>query len=122
AQMNGKRTVLLAVRKQSGSNTVQVTDEVLRRAAEIKRALPAGFGLDVVRDESGVIRTSVNSVREHLVVGAVLAALVVLLFLGNLRSTVIAAVAIPASIIGTFACMWLEDFTLNTITLLALAL
>ena len=60
--------------------------------------------------------------KEHLVLGAILASLVVLLFLGNVRSTLIAAVAIPTSIIGTFMCMWLMGFTLNTITLLALAL
>ena len=60
--------------------------------------------------------------KEHLVLGAILASLVVLLFLGNVRSTIIAALAIPTSIIGTFMCMWLMGFTLNTITLLALAL
>ena len=68
------------------------------------------------------MRTSVDAVKEHLVLGAFLAALVVLLFLGSLRSTVIAAIAIPTSIVGTFVCMWWLGFTLNTITLLALAL
>jgi multidrug efflux pump subunit AcrB len=78
--------------------------------------------LEVVRDNSASIRTSVNAVREHLVLGAALAALVVLVFLGNVRSTFIAALAIPISIIGTFAAMWVAGFTLNIITLLALAL
>src|SRR6185436_1271049 len=76
----------------------------------------------VVRDNSATVRTSVESVKEHLVLGAIFAALVVLLFLGNLRSTVIAAIAIPVSIVGTFLLMWFEGFTLDTITLLALAL
>jgi hypothetical protein len=69
-----------------------------------------------------MIRTGLDAVTEHLVVGAILAALVVLLFLGNARSTIIAAVAIPISIIGTFAMMKLAGFTLNFLTLLALAL
>ena len=76
----------------------------------------------MVRDNSLVVRTAVGAVKEHLVLGALLAALVVLLFLGNLRSTLIAAIAIPVSIIGTFALMWIMGFTLNIITLLALAL
>ncbi len=75
-----------------------------------------------MRDDSRLIRTSVDAVKEHLVLGALLAALVVLVFLGNARSTLIAALAIPVSIIGTFALMWAMDFTLNIITLLALAL
>ena len=122
AERNGDQTVLLTVRKQSGSNTVEVVNEVRARLAEVQRILPAGYKLDVVRDDSGVIRTSVSAVSEHLMVGALLAALVVLLFLGNWRSTIIAAIAIPTSIIGTFALMWQQGFTLNIITLLALAL
>ncbi|MDP9152454.1 MAG: efflux RND transporter permease subunit [Myxococcota bacterium] len=122
ALLDGEPTVLLALRKQSGSNTVQVADAVKARVDEIRKALPAGFRIEVVRDESGVIRTSVNSVKEHLVLGALFAAVIVFLFLGNVRSTIIAAIAIPTSIIGTFATMWWVGYTLNTITLLALAL
>jgi HAE1 family hydrophobic/amphiphilic exporter-1 len=122
ALLDGVPTVLLAVRKQSGANTVQVADTVKERAETLRKALPAGYSLDLVRDESGVIRTSVDSVKEHLIVGALLAAVVVYFFLGNLRSTIIAAIAIPTSIIGTFAAMWFAHYTLNTITLLALAL
>ena len=122
ATRDGAPTVLLTVRKQSGANTVQVADAVRARVKDIQSGLAAGYRLDVVRDDSGVIRTSVDAVKEHLVIGAILAALVVLLFLGNVRSTIIAALAIPTSIIGTFALMWQQDFTLNTITLLALAL
>jgi hydrophobe/amphiphile efflux-1 (HAE1) family protein len=122
AIVDGAPTVLLAIRKQSGSNTVQVADTVKERIEELRKQLPAGYRMDVVRDESNVIRTSVDAVKEHLVVGALLAAVVVFFFLGNLRSTLIAAVAIPTSIIGTFAAMWWAGYTLNTITLLALAL
>ncbi len=122
ASYDGERTVVLAVRKQSGTNTVEVVDRVLGRLKEIKRGLPAGLELEVVRDNSASIRTSVGAVKEHLVLGALLAALVVLVFLGNARSTLIAAVAIPISIVGTFALMWAQDFSLNMMTLLALAL
>ncbi len=122
AFVDGRPAVLLAITKQSGSNTVAVVDAVRERMAAIQGGLPAGYELQVVRDESGTIRTSVHAVREHLIVGGILAAVVVLLFLGNLRSTVIAAVAIPVSIVGTFALMWIQGFTLDTITLLALAL
>ncbi len=122
ALLDGKPTVLLALRKQSGSNTVDVADRVKQRVEEIRKQLPAGYTIDLVRDESGVIRTSVDSVKEHLVLGAIFAAVIVFLFLGSVRSTIIAAIAIPTSIIGTFATMWWAGYTLNTITLLALAL
>jgi multidrug efflux pump subunit AcrB len=122
AMLDDTPTVLLALRKQSGTNTVQVASDAKARVEEMKKTLPAGYKIELVRDESGVIKTSVDAVKEHLVVGALLAAVVVYLFLGNLRSTIIAAIAIPTSIIGTFATMWWCGYTMNTITLLALAL
>jgi hydrophobic/amphiphilic exporter-1 (mainly G- bacteria), HAE1 family len=122
AAYDGERTVVLSVRKQSGTNTVEVVDNVLKRLEEVKRTLPAGVKLEVIRDNSASIRTGVGAVKEHLVVGALLAAAVVLLFLGNARSTLIAAISIPISIVGTFALMWFQGFTLNMLTLLALAL
>jgi len=122
AQVNRDQTVMLTVVKQSGQNTVTVVDAVKARIKTIQNTLPHGTTLEVVRDNSQVIRTGIHAVKEHLVVGAILAALVVLLFLANLRSTIIAAIAIPISIIGTFAVMWLAGFTLNFLTLLALAL
>jgi hydrophobe/amphiphile efflux-1 (HAE1) family protein len=122
ALQNGTRTVVLSIIKQSGANTVALVDALKERMVDIKKTIPAGYKLTVVRDDSRVIRTSVNAVNEHLILGSILAALVVLLFLGNARSTIIAALAIPTSIIGTFTLMWLQGFTLNVITLLALAL
>ena len=122
ATVNGERTLLLTIRKQSGANTVEVVDAVRGRLGTIEKTLPDGYRLEVVRDGSGVVRTSVSTVKEHLVLGAILASLVVLLFLGSPRSAVVAALAIPVSIIGTFALMWWQGFTLNMITLLALAL
>jgi hydrophobic/amphiphilic exporter-1 (mainly G- bacteria), HAE1 family len=117
---NGTPAIALSVRKQSGTNTVAVVDAVTAAVKNLK--LPDGFSVDVVRDNSLQIRTSASQVLEHLVIGAFLAALVVLLFLGSLRSTIIAAVAIPVSIVSTFGLMMVAHFTLNLMTLLALAL
>jgi HAE1 family hydrophobic/amphiphilic exporter-1 len=122
ARWNGEPTVLLTVRRQSGTNTVEVVDSVLARMKELRKELPPGYELAVQRDSSQVIRTSTDAVNEHLVLGALMAAIIVLVFLGNVRSTVIAALAIPTSIVGTFALMAAKGYTLNTITLLALAL
>ncbi len=122
ANVNGKPAVLLYVRKQSGTNSVAVAHAVKERLAEIRARLPAGYLLNVVRDQSTYVENATHAVQEHLVVGAFLAALVVLLFLGNLRSTIIAGLAIPTSIIATFALMNSLGYTLNVITLLALTL
>src|SRR6185295_18711937 len=92
------------------------------KLVELQKDLPEGYTLDVQRDGSAVVLTATKAVVEHLIIGAILAALIVLVFLGNLRSTVIAAIAIPTSIIGTFALMKMQGYTLNSITLLALAL
>lgn len=119
---DGQPAVLLSIRKQSGANSISTADAVAERMAEIRSQLPPGYALEVVRDNTQTTRSSVRSVREHLVEGALFAGAVVLLFLGSFRSTVIATVAIPISIIGTFALIWAQGFTLDTITLLALAL
>ncbi|HMG53845.1 MAG TPA: efflux RND transporter permease subunit [Kofleriaceae bacterium] len=122
AVRNGVPAIALSVRKQTGTNTVAVVNNVTRAVGELKTQLPAGYSVDVVRDNSTQIRTSASQVLEHLVLGALLAALVVLLFLGSLRSTLIAAISIPVSIIATFGLMKAVGFTLNLMTLLALAL
>jgi hydrophobe/amphiphile efflux-1 (HAE1) family protein len=122
ARYDGQEIVLLSIVKQAGTNTIEVVDNVLKRIKTLEKSLPPGMELTVIRDNSQTIRTSVHSVIEHLIVGAALAAGVVLLFLGNARSTLIAALSIPISVIGTFGLMWIQGYTLNNITLLALAL
>jgi hydrophobe/amphiphile efflux-1 (HAE1) family protein len=122
AVRDGKSSVLLSIRKQSGENTVSLVAEVRRRAKELSALLPPGYSLEVVRDNSETTLTAVHAVQEHLLLGGLFAALVVLLFLGSWRSTIIAALAIPTSIIGTFAVMKYLDLNLNSISLLALAL
>ncbi|WP_434379869.1 efflux RND transporter permease subunit [Melittangium boletus] len=122
ARRDGQPAVMLSIRKQSGENTVALVKEVRRRVAELAPTLPQGFRLDVVRDNSETTLTSVHAVQEHLLLGALFASLVVLVFLGSWRSTLIAALAIPVSIIGTFGLMQAAGLNLNTISLLALAL
>jgi HAE1 family hydrophobic/amphiphilic exporter-1 len=88
---------------------VEIVNGVKARLAVLRGTLPAGYELRIVRDQAEFIEASIRSVEEHLVVGSILAALVVLLFLGNLRSTVIAAVSIPTSIIATFGLIGTWD-------------
>jgi hydrophobic/amphiphilic exporter-1 (mainly G- bacteria), HAE1 family len=122
ANVNGASTVLLQVRRQSGTNTVEVVKEVRNKLAELQTALPPGYSMRQVRDASDFIEASIHNVEEHLIVGSILAAIVVLLFLTNVRSTIIAAIAIPTSIIATFGLLWYMGFTLNLMTMLALTL
>ncbi len=122
ANLNGEPGVMLTVRRQSGTNTVQVVDAVRERLAEVSALAPAGYQIRVVRDLSEFIKASIHSVEEHLVLGSILAAAVVLVFLWNWRSTIIAAIAIPTSIIATFGLIWYQGFTLNSMTMLALTL
>jgi HAE1 family hydrophobic/amphiphilic exporter-1 len=122
ANINGEATVLLQIRKQSGTNTVEVVRNVKDRLEDVEKAMPPGYTLRIVRNQADFIEASIRSVQEHLVVGSLLAAVVVLFFLGNLRSTVIAAISIPTSIIATFALVWYMGFTLNMLTMLALTL
>ncbi len=122
ARLDGKPMVSLTIQKQSGANTVEVIRAVKERLEELKAAFPAGIRAEVIRDQSDFIVDSVNTVKEHLVLGALLASLAVLLFMGDLRSTIISSIAIPTSIVATFTLMDLAGFTLNNMTLLALAL
>jgi HAE1 family hydrophobic/amphiphilic exporter-1 len=122
ASVNGEATVLLQIRKQSGTNTVEVANNVKQRLTELTTILPPGYQLRIVRDEAQFIEASIASVQEHLIVGSILAAIVVFVFLGNVRSTMIAAIAIPTSIVATFALIWYMGFTLNMLTMLALTL
>ena len=105
ALLDGKPAVVLSIRKQSGENSVAVVDALRERMKELEPTLPGRLQAQVIRDNTETHAHQRRRGAEHLILGALLAALVVLLFLGNLRSTIIAALAIPTSIIGTFmAC------------------
>ncbi|MCY1034696.1 efflux RND transporter permease subunit [Corallococcus sp. BB11-1] len=122
AKSGDRSAVALVVRKQSGSNTVQVADLVMESLAELNTQLPPGVQVETVTDNARFIRSSIRAVQVDLVLGGVLAVLIVLVFLRNLRSTIVAAVALPVSVIGTFAVMAALGFTFNMITMLALTL
>ena len=121
-RLDGETAVSLMIRKQSGTNTVAVVDRVLARLERVQAALPADIKVKPIRDQSRFIRKSFEEIQLHLVLGGVLAAFVVFVFIRNVRVTIIAALAIPTSIIGTFTVMKALDFSLNNMTMLALSL
>lgn len=121
-KVNGQPALGVDIMKQSGGNTVKVVENINKQMASIKKDLPPGVDLVVVRDNSKTIKESVEDVQFNLIVGGVLAVAIVFLFLGNWRSTMIAGIAIPVSVITAFAAMKLLNFSLNTMSLLALSL
>lgn len=122
ARYDGKPGVALQIRRQTGANTTEVIHNIKAKLPRIRQLLPPGVSLDIVQDQSRYIEAAFHEVRLHLILGSILASLVVLMFMRNWRATVIAAVAIPASIISTFGVMHAFGFTLNNITMLALVL
>jgi hydrophobic/amphiphilic exporter-1 (mainly G- bacteria), HAE1 family len=122
SRLNGQPAVTLIVSKQSGQNTVAVARELKERLKEIETTLPPNYQMRVVADNSIFIENSLHAIQEHLIVGGILASIVVFLFLWSFRSTLIAALAIPTSIISTFALIYAMGYTLNSITMLSLTL
>ncbi len=122
ARFNGTPTVTLEVIRQSGANTIDVIEGAKASLDRIRGQLPADVALTITRDQSRFIYAALHEITLHLVLGSIFATLVVLAFMRNWRSTVIAAVAIPTSVIATFGMMWIMDFTLNSVTMLALVL
>jgi HAE1 family hydrophobic/amphiphilic exporter-1 len=120
--LNDKPALLMNIRRQSGTNTVDVINAINERLAQVRKALPAGYSLDVVRDQSEFILASFHAIQEHLILGSILASLVVWLFMRNLRATIISSIAIPTSIIATFAVMEYFGITLNGPSMLGLTL
>jgi HAE1 family hydrophobic/amphiphilic exporter-1 len=121
-RVNGKSAVGLSILKQSGSNTVRVAEAIQKEIARVTKDLPPDLRITVARDNSTFIRDSVNDVLFNILYGGLLAVIVVYLFLANLRSTIISAIALPTSIIASFIVMYALSFTLNMISLLALSL
>ena len=120
--LHGQEAVALDVQRQSGTNTIQIIEAVKKKIEDMKKTLPPGITMQIIRDNSIFIKASITGLEEHLLLGSILASLVVMLFIRNLRSVLIAAVAIPTSIIATFTLLKAMDFTLNNMTLLALTL
>src|SRR5436190_4581115 len=117
-----KPAVLLDIRRAMGENTVAVIEGVRARLQTIERTLPKAVTLTVVRDDSKFIYASVASLEEHLIFGSLFAAIVVMVFIRNIRAVIIASLAIPASIIASFTLMRVMGFTLNNMTLLGITL
>jgi HAE1 family hydrophobic/amphiphilic exporter-1 len=122
ARLNGVPTVTMAIRRQSGANTVAVIDGVKANLERVRPQLPSDVRLEVIRDQSRYIHAALSEINVHLVLGSMLACLVVFVFMRDWRATVIAGVAIPASVISTFGMMAALGFTLNSVTMLALVL
>jgi HAE1 family hydrophobic/amphiphilic exporter-1 len=122
ARLNGVPTVTLEVRRQSDANTIEVIKTIKASLPQILAQLPADVRLEIIRDQSHYIYAALHEINLHLILGSILACLVVFAFMRNWRSTVIAGVAIPASVISTFGMMRVLDFTLNSVTMLALVL
>ena len=122
AHLNGVPTVTLEIRRQSSANTVQVIHNVKTQLARVSSQLPSDMKMEVIRDQERYIDAALHEITNHLVLGSILASLVVLLFMRSWRSTLIAAIAIPCSVISTFGMMRALNFTLNGVTMLALVL
>src|SRR5438876_3529378 len=122
ARLNGVPTVIMEVRRQSGENTVAVIEGVKAKLVRLRAHVPADVRLEVIRDQSRYIYAALHEINLHLVLGSILASLVVLAFMRSWRSTFIAAVAIPTSVVSAFGMMWALNFTLNSVTMLALVL
>jgi HAE1 family hydrophobic/amphiphilic exporter-1 len=122
ARLDGVPTVVLEVRRQSGANTIAVIQAVKENLARAVAQLPPDVRVEPIRDQGRYIHAALHEINLHLVLGSILACLVVLAFMRSWRSTFIAGVAIPVSVISTFGMMWALGFTLNSVTMLALVL
>ena len=119
---NGQPAVAMDIIKMSDANVIDVVDKTQQRLAEIQATLPPGVTMTVVADSSKSIRGSLNNVVRTLIEGAILAVFIVWLFLGSWRSTIITGLTLPISLLGTLAAIWTFGFSINMMTLLALAL
>lgn len=122
ARLNGTPAVVLQVQRQSGENTVDVIDKIKALLPRCRGLLPDDVEVAVIQDQSRYIRAALHEIEQHLIWGSILACITVLLFMRSWRSTLIASVAIPTSIIASFAFMRAFGFTLNNVTMLALVL
>ena len=119
---NGARTIFLAIQRQPGTNTVEVVDNIRKLLPVFQSELPPSVHLEVFSDHSQSIRDSVNDVKLTLLLTACLVVLVIFLFLRNVPATIIPSLALPTSIVGTFAVMYLLGYSLDNLSLMALTL
>ncbi len=122
AYLNGETALSVDILRNSDANVISTIDNLYKRLEEIKTQLPSGMSLAVVTDTSKGIRNSIKDVARTIVEGAVLAVLIVLLFLGSFRSTIITGLTLPIALFGTLTVVWAVGFSINMMTLLALSL
>ncbi len=122
ASINGVEGVVLAIQKQPGTNTIQVVEDIQKTLPAFKKTLPAGADLNVIYDRSQSIRESVSDVKFSLVLALALVVMVIFVFLRNVSATVIPSLALPMSIVGTFAVMYALGFSIDNLSLMALTL
>ncbi|MGH9935383.1 MAG: efflux RND transporter permease subunit, partial [Blastocatellia bacterium] len=115
-------SVTIEVRRQTGANTMAVIADVKKNLERVRAQLPPDVKLEIINDQSRYIKNALGEINVHLILGSILACLVVMLFMRSWRSTIIAGISIPASVISTFGMMKALDFTLNSVTMLALVL
>ncbi|MBN2365807.1 MAG: efflux RND transporter permease subunit [Calditrichaeota bacterium] len=121
-RLDGKEIVSVSIREKSGGNTVAMVNEVRQELEDIRESVPEDIQIRIIRDQSVFIKQSIRNVLRNAAIGAVLASLIILLFLGNLRNTLIIVLSIPISIIGTFILINFAGLSINTISLGGLAL
>ena len=119
---NGDRSIVLAIQRQPDANTVAVVDAIKDRLPALRAGIPASIKLELLMDRSISVRQAVSDVQHHMMIALVLVLLVIFLFLRKLSATIIPGLAVPISIVGTFAVMYVLDFSINNMTLLALTL
>ena len=119
---NGKRAVVLAIQRQPGTNTIETVESIKRILPSFQTKLPPSIQMEVFFDRTQSIRESIADVKFTLILAAVLVVLVIFLFLRNLSATLIPSVALPISVIGTFALMYALGYSLDNLSLLALTL
>src|SRR5580693_3776809 len=122
ARLDGRPAVTLVVSKQSGANSVATSDDVKERLAAIVPTLPKDVSTEVIADQSIFTKAAIKKIQSHMIVGSILASVIILMFLTNWRTTLIASLAIPTSIISTFTLMAAMGLSMNSITMLALTL
>ncbi|MDB5926931.1 MAG: putative efflux transporter [Betaproteobacteria bacterium] len=122
AWLNDERAIQLAVYRQPGTNTVQVVKDIRALFPAIEREAPPGVKMNVVNDRAEFIQDSIHEVEFHLILSVTLVVLVILVFLRNARSTIITALILPTSVIGTFAAMYMLGFSMNNLSLMAIIL
>ena len=122
AWVDGHRSIMFQVQRQPGTNTVEVVDGIRKLLPEFRAVIPASVNIEILYDRSESIRDSIHDVNFTLILSIVLVVGVILVFLCNFRATMVTALVLPASILGTFAVMHMIGFSLNNLSLMALTL